>query len=90
MAKSPEQYRRKLMEKEPSHPLAIFWVQPGGEESIRSWGIVLSRLALAYTVFSFATAGVVSALIIMDGAGMDKAVSPVVEFLSKIEADLAC
>lgn len=90
MAKSPVQYRQKLTDNEPTHPLAILWMQPGGEKSIGTWGIALSRLALVFMVFSFATAGVVSTLIIMDSAGMGRAVGPVVEFLSKIEADLAC
>ncbi len=78
MARSPVQYRQKLTDKDPTHPLATLWIQPGGEESIRSWGIALSRLAL------------VSTLIIMDRIGMDRTVSPVVEFLCKFEADLAC
>ncbi len=90
MARSPVQYRQKLTDKDPTHPLATLWIQPGGEESIRSWGIALSRLALVFTLFSFATAGVVSTLIIMDRIGMDRTVSPVVEFLCKFEADLAC
>jgi hypothetical protein len=89
MAKSPGQYRRRLIEKGPTHPLAILWIQPGGEESIRSWGIALSWLALVYAVFSLATAGIVSALIVMDCAGMDSSVGPVVELLSKVESDLA-
>lgn len=90
MAKSPEQYRRKLIEEGSTHPLARLWMQPRGDVSIRSWGRALSRLALAYAVFSFATVVVVSALLILNRAGMDSVVSPIVEVLSKVEADLAC
>ena len=90
MVRFPHQFRQKLVEREPTHLLAILWVHPGGEESIRSWGIALSRLALVYAVLSFSTAGVVSSLIVMDRAGMDRTVGPVVEVLSKIESGLAC
>lgn len=65
-------------------------MQPRGEVSVRRWGGALSRLALAYVVFSFATVVIVSFLLILDRAGMDSVVSPIVEVLSKFEADLAC
>lgn len=90
MAKSPEKYRRKLIEKGSTHPLARLWMQPRGEVSIRRWGRALSRLALAYAVFSFATFVVVSALLLLDRAEMENVVSPIVEVLSRVEADLAC
>ncbi len=90
MTKLPEQYRRKLFEEGSTHLLAEVWMQPRGEVSVRRWGGALSRLALAYVVFSFATVVVVSFLLILDRAGMDSVVSPIVEVLSKVEADLAC
>lgn len=90
MARFPQQFRQKLLVREPTHLLAILWIQSGGEESIRRWGIALSILALAYVVFSFATAGIVSSLIVMDSAGMDSALGPLVEVLSKVESRLAC
>jgi hypothetical protein len=53
-------------------------------------GTALSRVAFCYMVFSFAMAGVISVLIVMDRAGFGSAVGPVVELLSKVEAGLAC
>lgn len=90
MARFPRQYRQKLLGREPTHLLAERWIQSGGEVSIRRWGISLSRIALGYAVFSFAISGIVLSLILMDSMGMDSAVSPLVEVLSKIESKLAC
>lgn len=88
MVEFPERYRRALLDKEATHPLAFLWSRRGGERSIRRWGTAFSRVALFYAVFSFVTAGVLVALMIMDRAGMDNAVEPIAEFLSKFEADL--
>ena len=90
MTKSPAQYRRKLFEERSTHLLAGLSMQTRGEVLVRRWGGALSRLALVYVVFSFATVVVVSILLILDRAGMDSVVSPIVEVLSKVEADLAC
>lgn len=90
MVEAPEMYQRKLLEKRWIHPLAMRWMRPGSVDTIRSWGIGLSRLAFGYAVFSFATVGVISILIVMDCVGFESAVGPVVKLLSKLEADLAC
>ncbi len=90
MVRSPEEFRRMLIKKGSAHPMALLWIQPGGRESIRSWGIVFSRLTLLYAVFSFVIAGVLFALMIMDHFGMNATVGPIVEFLSKFEAGLTC
>lgn len=90
MVKSPEEFRRMLIKKASAHPMALLWIQPGSRESIRSWGIVFSKLALLYAVFSFVIAGVLFALIVMDHFGMNATVGPIAEFLSKFEAGLNC
>lgn len=90
MAHSPRLFRQKLIEKQATHALAIIWSQSRSEESIRSWGVMLSRLAITYALISVITVLVVSALLIMHSAGMDSTVSPIVEALARVEADLAC
>jgi len=61
-----------------------------GRHGWRAWDRGLSRVAFGYMVLSFAMAGIVSILIVLDRVGFGRAVGPVVELLSKVEAGLAC
>lgn len=90
MAKSPGEYRRMLVRKGSARPVVLPWLRPESNDSIRSWGLFYSRLALLYAVFSFGIAGVLLALIIIDNLGMEAMVGPIAGFLSKFEAGLAC
>ncbi len=49
----------------------------------------LSRIATAYAALSFAVAGVLILLMLMDHAGMNQTVGPIAEFLSRFEAGLS-
>ena len=57
--------------------------------AMRSWGVAFSRLAMLYAIVSFTTASLLVALMIMDHTGMDHAVRPIADFLSKFEAGLS-
>lgn len=57
--------------------------------AMHSWGVTLSRLAMLYAIVSFTTASILVVLMIMDHTGMDHAVRPIAEFLSKFEAGLS-
>jgi len=89
MLRDPERYRRLLLEKEPWHPLAMLWTRRGGGQLLRRWGLAFSRLAMIYAVVSFSVASVLVALLIMNHTGMNHAVGPITEFLSKFEAGLS-